>query len=197
VTTLIKQYPLESGALEIQFIEEHFGEFGRRKTAADILARLADRPSLILMVEAPMPDDPGSLVPVAYKVAHELRTDEREPKLRDLVDRVREAVDFSTQRVVYSWIGGTRRDWRGQGHFRALSEEAEMWASALGCGVMLAKTKNRFHDMRAALAQLHFDVIKFEPNAADNTHSKVYYAKHLTAGLVRDPKSSRTVVVMD
>jgi GNAT superfamily N-acetyltransferase len=197
VTTLIKQYPLESGALEIQFIEEHFGEFGRRKTAADILARLADRPSLILMVEAPMPDDPGSLVPVAYKVVHELRADEHEPKLRDLVDRVREAVDFSTQRVVYSWIGGTRRDWRGQGHFRALSEEAEMWASALGCGVMLAKTKNRFHDMRAALAQLHFDVIKFEPNATDNTHSKIYYAKRLEAGLVRDPRASRTVVVMD
>jgi GNAT superfamily N-acetyltransferase len=197
VTTLIKQYPLESGALEIQFIEEHFGEFGRRKTAADILARLADRPSLILMVEAPMPDDPGSLVPVAYKVVHELRADEREPKLRDLVDRVRDAVDFSAQRVVYSWIGGTRRDWRGQGHFRALSDEAEMWASALGCGVMLAKTKNRFHDMRAALAQLHFDVIKFEPNATDNTHSKIYYAKRLEAGLVRDPRASRTVVVMD
>lgn len=197
MTTLIKQYPLESGALEIQFIEEHFGEFGRRKTAADILARLSDRPSLILMVEAPMPDDPGALVPVAYKVVHELRADEREPKLRDLVDRVRTSVDFDAQRVVYSWIGGTRRDWRGQGHFRALSEEAEMWASALGCGVMLAKTKNRFHDMRAALAQLHFDVIKFEANATDNAQSKVYYAKRLEAGLVRDPRSSRTVVVMD
>jgi GNAT superfamily N-acetyltransferase len=197
VTTLIKQYPLESGALEIQFIEEHFGEFGRRKTAADILARLSDRPSLILMVEAPMPDDPGALVPVAYKVVHELRADEREPKLRDLVDRVRTSVAFDAQRVVYSWIGGTRRDWRGQGHFRALSEEAEMWASALGCGVMLAKTKNRFHDMRAALAQLHFDVIKFEANATDNAQSKLYYAKRLEAGLVRDPRSSRTVVVMD
>jgi GNAT superfamily N-acetyltransferase len=197
VTTLIKQYPLESGALEIQFIEEHFGEFGRRKTAADILARLSDRPSLILMVEAPMPDDPGALLPVAYKVVHELRADEHEPKLRDLVDRVRTSVDFDAQRVVYSWIGGTRRDWRGQGHFRALSEEAEMWASALGCGVMLAKTKNRFHDMRAALAQLHFDVIKFEANATDNAQSKVYYAKRLEAGLVRDSRSSRTVVVMD
>ena len=31
---LIKQYPLESGALEIQYIEEYFGEFPRRKTAA-------------------------------------------------------------------------------------------------------------------------------------------------------------------
>jgi hypothetical protein len=30
---LIKQYPLETGALEIQYIEEHFGEFPRKKTA--------------------------------------------------------------------------------------------------------------------------------------------------------------------
>jgi hypothetical protein len=51
--------------------------------------------------------------------------------------------------------------------------------------------------MRAALAQLHFDVIKFEINAADNTHSKLYYAKRLEAGLVRDQRASRTVVVMD
>ena len=31
---LIKQYPLETGALEIQYIEEFFGEFPRKKTAA-------------------------------------------------------------------------------------------------------------------------------------------------------------------
>ena len=30
---LIKQYPLETGALEIQYIEEYFGEFPRKKTA--------------------------------------------------------------------------------------------------------------------------------------------------------------------
>ena len=32
---LIKQYPVETGALEIQYIEEFFGEFPRRKTAAE------------------------------------------------------------------------------------------------------------------------------------------------------------------
>ena len=37
---LIKQYALEPGALEIQYIEEYFGEFPRRKTAAEIIARL-------------------------------------------------------------------------------------------------------------------------------------------------------------
>ncbi len=129
---LIKQYSLESGALEIQYIEEYFGEFPRRKTAAEILARLSDRESLILMAEAPLPDDPGSLVPVSYKVVHEIRAEESIPKLRDLVERLRGHVEFDGRRVLYSWIGATRRDWRGQGHFRALSEEYEAWAIASG-----------------------------------------------------------------
>ena len=50
---LIKQYALEPGALEIQYIEEYFGEFPRRKTASEIIDRLTDRESLILMAEAP------------------------------------------------------------------------------------------------------------------------------------------------
>ena len=50
---LIKQYPLETGALEIQYIEEYFGEFPRKKTAMEIVSRLHDREFLILM--------PGSL----------------------------------------------------------------------------------------------------------------------------------------
>ena len=33
VEYLIKQYALEPGAWEIQYIEEYFGEFPRRKTA--------------------------------------------------------------------------------------------------------------------------------------------------------------------
>ena len=53
---LIKQYPVDTGALEIQYIEEFFGEFPRRKTAADVMARLHNRESLILMAEAPLPD---------------------------------------------------------------------------------------------------------------------------------------------
>ena len=37
---LIKQYPLDTGALEIQYIEEYFGEFPRKKTATEIVKRL-------------------------------------------------------------------------------------------------------------------------------------------------------------
>src|SRR4051812_49467426 len=63
---LIKQSPLETGALEIQYIEEYFGEFPRKKTAQEIANRLNDREYLILMAEAPLPDDPGLVVPVSY-----------------------------------------------------------------------------------------------------------------------------------
>lgn len=120
----IKQYPLEQGALEIQYLEEFFGEFDRKKTAAEIMARLVGRSFSILMAEAALPDDPTQIVPVSFKVGHELRADETEPKLADLVARLRGFVEFDGRKILYSWIGGTRRDWRGQGHFRALTEEA-------------------------------------------------------------------------
>lgn len=191
---LIKQYPLESGALEIQYIEEFFGEFPRRKTAAEVLGRLGDRESLILMAESSLPDDPSTLVPVAYKVVHEIRATEREPKLRDLVERLGGCVDFSGRKVLYSWIGATRRDWRGQGHFRALTEQSEAWAVALGYQEVVVKTKNRFYDMRAVLAQLGFDVIKFERSSDDIGESKVYLSKQLRAELVTGHRSRRTVV---
>jgi GNAT superfamily N-acetyltransferase len=194
VEYLIKQYPLESGALEIQYIEEFFGEFPRRKTAAEVLGRLGDRESLILMAESSLPDDPSTLVPVAYKVVHEIRATEREPKLRDLVDRLGGCVDFSGRKVLYSWIGATRRDWRGQGHFRALTEQSEAWAVALGYQEVVVKTKNRFYDMRAVLAQLGFDVIKFERSGDDIGESKVYLSKQLRAELVTGHRSRRTVV---
>jgi len=62
VEYLIRHYDLEEGALEIQYIEEWFGEFRRRKTAAEITRRLCDRDHIILMAEAPLPDDPGQVV---------------------------------------------------------------------------------------------------------------------------------------
>ncbi len=190
---LIKQYPLESGALEIQYIEEYFGEFPRRKTAADVLNRLTNRASLILMAEAPLPDDPGTLAPVSYKVVHEITRHETEPKLRDLVSRLKDVVAFDTRRILYSWIGATRRDWRGQGHFRALSEESEVWAVANGFNEVVVKTKNQFYGMRSTLTQLQFDVIKYERNASDNRESKVYLSKLLSADLVAGHRSLRTV----
>ena len=66
----ITQYDLEQGALEIQYIEEYFGEFPRKKTATEIVRRLSDRAHLILLANAPVPDAGGAVVPVSFKVAH-------------------------------------------------------------------------------------------------------------------------------
>jgi hypothetical protein len=197
VEYLIKQYALEQGALEIQYIEEYFGEFARRKTATEIIRRLGGRPHIILMAEAPLPEDPGMMVPVSYKVAHEIFANESDPKLADLVERLGECVQFEDRRVLYSWIGGTRRDWRGQGHFRALTEEQEVWAMADGFDEVLVKTKNRFYEMRATLDHLRFDVIKYERldnGFGDNGDSKVYLGKRLGPHVLDSHRSVRTVV---
>jgi GNAT superfamily N-acetyltransferase len=178
-------------------MEEYFGEFPRKKTAAEIIGRLQSREFLILMAEAPLPDDPGLVVPVSYKIVHEIRTKEGDPKLADLVERLKNSVRFEGRKVLYSWIGATRRDWRGQGHFRALTEESEAWAHAAGYHEVIVKTKNRFYDMRGTLDQLEFNVIKYEVHPLDNRESKVYLSKQLTSDVVRAHTSTRTVVYAD
>jgi GNAT superfamily N-acetyltransferase len=190
----ITHYELEQGALEIQYIEEYFGEFPRKKTAAEIVARLADRRHLILITMAPLPDDPGTVVPVSYKVAHEIRSEETDPKLVELVERLRGSVRFEGRLVLYSWIGGTRRDWRGQGHFRALTEQQEQWAIEQGFDEIVVKTKNRFYDMRGTLDHLRFEVVKYERDPIDNAESKVYLSKRLVPELLGRHRSTRTVV---
>jgi hypothetical protein len=192
----ITQYPLEQGALEIEYIEEYFGEYKRRKTSSEILGRLQNRDHLILMAMAPLPDDPGAVVPVSYKVAHEIRPNEEIPKLADLVQRLREHVNFD-RRILYTWIGGTRRDWRGQGHFRALTEEQEVWALANGFDEIIVKTKNRFYEMRSTLAQLHFDVIRFVQSPYDAGDSKVFLSKRLGQHVIDRHRSRRSVVRTD
>ncbi|HEV3217229.1 MAG TPA: hypothetical protein VGZ27_15975 [Vicinamibacterales bacterium] len=192
----ITQYPLEQGALEIQYIEEFFGEYQRRKTVAEIVGRLEHRDHLILMATAPLPDDPGSVVPVSYKVAHEIRLHEDNPKLQDLVARLREHVKFEGRRILYTWIGGTRRDWRGQGHFRALTEQQEAWALEQGFDEIIVKTKNKFYEMRGTLDHLRFDVVKYEPHA-DNRESKVYLSKKLNPDVLDTHRMMRTVVTME
>ena len=194
---LIKQYPLDTGALEIQYIEEYFGEFPRKKTAQEVITRLRDRESLILMAEAPLPDDPGLIVPVSYKIVHEIRTKESDPKLADLVERLKNSVRFEGRKVLYSWIGATRRDWRGQGHFRALTEESEAWAHASGYHEVIVKTKNRFYEMRAALAQLHYHVVRFVPHTTDNRESKVFLSKRLGQHVLDSHRSRRFVTRRD
>ena len=194
---LIKQYPLHQGALEIQYIEEFFLDFPRKKSASEVIRRLSDRDHQILMAEAPLPDDPGTIVPVSFKVAHELRRDESDPKLADLVEQLGEHVDFGGRRVLYQWIGGTRSDWRGQGHFRALTEEQEVWALANGFDEILVKTKNRFYEMRAALAQLNFNVIRFVPHPVDEAESKVFLRKRLGQHVLDAHRSRRLVTKFD
>jgi hypothetical protein len=190
----ISQYELEQGALEIQYIEEFFGEFPRKKTATEIVRRLNGRAHLILLATAPLPDDPGSVVPVSFKVAHEIRVPETEPKLVDLVARLRENVQFDGRRVLYTWIGGTRRDWRGQGFFRALTEQQESWAIEQGFDEIVVKTKNKFYDMRGTLDHLRFEVVKYEREISDNAESKVYLSKKLLPEMVRTHRSAKTVV---
>jgi hypothetical protein len=190
----IIQYDLEQGALEIQYIEEFFGEFPRKKTAAEIVRRLTGRTHLILLANASLPDDPGTVVPVSYKVAHEIKTNELEPKLSDLVARLRAHVQFDGRRVLYTWIGGTRRDWRGQGQFRALTEQQESWAIEQGFDEIVVKTKNKFYDMRGTLDHLRFEVVKYERNEADNAESKVYLSKKLVPEILDRHRSAKTVV---
>jgi GNAT superfamily N-acetyltransferase len=192
----IAQYDLEQGALEIQYIEEFFGEFPRKKTAAEIVRRLDGRGHLILLAMAPLPDDPSTVLPVSFKVAHEIRQPEREPKLIDLVDRLRDYVQFDGRRVLYTWIGGTRRDWRGQGFFRALTEQQELWAIEQGFDEIVVKTKNKFYDMRGTLDHLRFEVVKYERNPVDNAESKVYLSKKLLPEMIQTHRSARTVVQM-
>ena len=192
----ITQYELEQGALEIQYIEEFFGEFPRKKTAAEIVRRLTGRAHLILLASASLPDDPGTVVPVSYKVAHEIKPHEAEHKLADLVRRLHDDVQFDGRKVLYTWIGGTRRDWRGQGHFRALTEQQEVWAIENTFDEIVVKTKNKFYEMRGTLDHLRFEVVKYERNAGDNAESKVYLSKKLHPELLDTHRSAKTVVQM-
>jgi hypothetical protein len=188
----IREYPLQQGALEIAYIEEYFNDFPTRKSALEIVNRLTDRESQIPMAEGPLPDDPGALVPVSYKVSHELRASEDDPKLADLVARIGDVVEFSGRKILYNWLGATRLDWRGKGHFRALTEEQEVWAVAQGYDEIIVKTKNRYYGMRGTLDSLQFNVIKLEP-ADDPLDSKVYLSKRLGPSVLDAHRSRRVV----
>ena len=190
----IRQYGLSQGALEIEYIEEFFGEFPRRKKSAEVVSRLQGRTHQIVMAEAALPDDSATVVPVSFKVSHELRETETDPKLTDLVARLEGCVTFAERRVLYSWIGGTRRDWRGQGFFRALTEQQESWAIEHGFDEIVGKTKNRFYGMRGMLDHLEFDVILFERDLVDPAESKVYLSKRLCRAVLEGHRSRRDVV---
>jgi len=189
---IIRQYSLESGALEAQYIEEYFTEFRNKKTSEEIINRLKDREHLILVSMAE--DEEGGLTPVAYKIGHELRAQEQNIKLIDLVSELRDVVEFENRKVFYSWIGGTRKEWRGQGRYRALTEQQEEWAHAHGYHELVVKTKNRFYPMRATLDHLNFDIIKLQRHLRDSGESKLYLSKKIAAEVLNQHQTSRSVV---
>ncbi len=189
---LIREYPLQQGALEIGYIEEYFNEFPTRKSATEVVSRLNGREYQILMAEDTLADDTATVEPVSYKVSHELRVEETDPKLADLVTRIRDVVEFDNRKILYNWLGATRLDWRGKGHFRALTEEQEVWAVTHGYDEIIVKTKNRYYDMRATLDRLEFNVIKLEP-ADDPLESKVYLSKRLGPFVLDAHRSTRTL----
>jgi GNAT superfamily N-acetyltransferase len=191
---IIRQYKVEQGALEVEYMEECFTEFRGKKTAEEIIGRLKDREHLILLSMAPPADDDGVLIPVAYKIGHELRAQETDLKLSDLVNELRDVVEFANRKIFYSWIGATRTEWRGRGHYRALTEQQEDWAHAHGYHELVVKTKNRFYGMRATLDHLNFDVIKFQRHLRDNRESKVYLSKKIAAEVLRQHQTIRSVV---
>lgn len=191
---VIRQYRLEQGALEVQYMEEYFGEFRKKKNADEIIQRLKDREHLILLSMSPALDEDGLMIPVAFKVGHELRLAESDPQLLDLVSQLRDCVRFDGRKVFYSWIGGTRKEWRGGGHYRALTEQQEEWAHRRGFDELVVKTKNRFYAMRATLDRLHFDIIKFQPNRFDNGEAKVYLSKDISSHTLEKHQTIRSVV---
>ena len=158
------------------------------------MTRLKVREHLILLSMAPAEDDDGVLIPVAYKIGHELRLHEAHIKLTDLVSELKDVVEFSNRKIFYSWIGGTREEWRGQGHYRALTEQQEEWAHAHGYHELVLKTKNRFYGMRATLDHLNFDVIKFQRHLRDNRESKLYLSKKIAADVLNQHRTTRSVV---
>src|SRR5207244_3329082 len=126
------------------------------------------------------------------KVSHGLREEETDEQLKDLVVRLRGTIEFADRRILYNWLGATRRDWRGRGHFRALTEEQEEWAVNHGFDEVVVKTKNRYYDMRGTLDSLQFDVIKLE-TAREPLDSKVYLSKRLGPFVLDAHRSRRQV----
>jgi GNAT superfamily N-acetyltransferase len=160
--------------------------------ADEIVARMADREYLILLSMAPASEHDDELIPVAFKVGHELKEFETQAALVDLVSQLSGCVPVSERKVFYSWIGGTRKDWRGRGHYRALTEQQEEWAHQHGYQELVVKTKNKFYPMRAALDHLHFNVVKLQPDLNDSRESKLYLSKRIGAELLRTHQTVRT-----
>ena len=191
---LIKQYGLQQGALEIQYIEEFFLDFPRKK-----IGGRGHHPS----GRSRSPDPHGGSAAAGRSVVGHAGLVQGRPRAASGRERSEAGGPGRAARglratstagaILYQWIGGTRSDWRGQGHFRALTEEQEVWAIDNGFDEIIVKTKNKFYEMRSTLAQLNFDVIRFVPHPFDIGESKVFLSKRLGQHVLDAHRSRRTV----
>src|SRR5262249_10861636 len=98
------------------------------------------------------------------------------------------------RKVLYTWVGGTRRDWRGQGHLRALTEQQEGRGIAQGFDEIVVKTKKKFYEMRGAADHLRFQVRKEERHAGGDPGTEGYLSKKLHPEVLGTHRSAKTVV---
>jgi len=63
----------------------------------------------------------------------------------------------------YSWMGGVRAEFRGNGIATALAEEQERWAKAQGFTSVFFKTRNRFPGMIQFGIKRGFKIVDLHP----------------------------------
>ena len=131
------------------------------------------------MAEAPLPDDPATVVPgLVQGVARAARA--RVGSEAGGSGRAARRHRWNSKAAGFCTTGSARPGATGAG--RATSARSpknrKSGRSTPGYDEVVVKTKNRYYDMRGTLDRLQFDVVKFEP-AADNLESKVYLSKRL------------------
>ena len=137
------------------------------------------------MAEAPLPDDPGQLAPVSYKVVP------RDPHRRNRSQAGRSGRAPERCCRVRRPAHALQLDWRNASRLARTGPlpRAERGAGSLGSGAgfdeIVVKTKNRFYDMRGTLDTLEFEVVAFERHPDDSRESKVYLSKKLGPHVLR------------
>ena len=176
-------------------IEEFFGEFPRKKTAAEIVRRLSGRSHLILLASRVAPRRPRHRCPGLLQGLSR-GFERRSPRPSSSIWSTACAATCSSTIEGCSTPGSAARAATGgdQGHFRALTEQREAWAIAQGFDEIVVKTKNKFYEMRGTLDHLRFEVVKCERHAGDNAESKVYSARSCTLKCWGPTGARRTVV---
>ena len=78
----------------VEILTPIFAKQPNHPGVAHYIIHCSDNP---VLAEASLPDDPGTVVPVSFKVGHELRFHEHDPKLADLVAQLEDCVEFDNR----------------------------------------------------------------------------------------------------